>query len=454
MASMTEVARPPQAAHGGRYSTPAILLHWLIAAAIVLQVVLANRMEGPRTPEHFAITQLHKSIGITILLLSLARLGWRLANPPAPMPEAIARWERVLARVTHVGFYVIMIGMPLTGWLMVSASRLQIPTLLYGMVPWPDMPGIAHLAPGAKKIAHDLGETSHGLLAKGIYVLLALHVAGALKHQLFTRDEPVLARMAPGAQAGRWFDPRLIVIAAAFLGVIAFGAWVTPPPPGMAPRSAPQTEPSAQIGAGGAPAEGPPQQPTEPRARTPADATPVAAATPSAALEPARWIVQPGSTLGFTSAWSGAPLTGRFEKWQADILFSPDALDRSKVSVSIDLASVDTGDQQRDAALPGDDWFDVAAHPKAVFVARTFEKVGPDRYVAHGSLDLRGVEKPVDLAFRLRISGDTARANGTAALDRSAFGVGQGEWAATDQIPGRVNVAFDIIAARSSNHRR
>src|SRR5438445_9803469 len=107
---MTAIAREPAAAGSGRYSTLAIVLHWLIAAAIVLQIVLSTRMDGPRTPQSFAVTQLHKSIGVTILLLSLARLGWRLAHPPAPLPSTMARWERELSRVVHVGFYVIMIG--------------------------------------------------------------------------------------------------------------------------------------------------------------------------------------------------------------------------------------------------------------------------------------------------------------------------------------------------------
>ena len=115
--------------HG--YAPVAILLHWLIAALIVLQIVLAGRMEGKLTPESFAVTQLHKSIGISILLLSLARLAWRLLNPPPPMPESLAPWERRLAKLTHAGFYGVMIAMPLTGWIMVSTSRLAIPTLLF-----------------------------------------------------------------------------------------------------------------------------------------------------------------------------------------------------------------------------------------------------------------------------------------------------------------------------------
>ncbi len=414
-----------------RYSTLAIVLHWLIAAAILLQIVLASRMEG-RTPQAFAVTQLHKSIGITILLLSLARLAWRLMNPPAPLPAAMKRWEKVLSEVVHVGLYVIMIGMPLTGWLMVSASKTAIPTLLYGLVHWPNLPGIAELAPAAKAGAHKVGEVGHGLLAKLVWVLLALHVAGAFKHQLLGKDEPVLGRMAPGAVAGRWLEPRLFLIAAAALAVIVLGLWVQPPLPAAAPL--PPPAPIAEA-------------PSEP-APAPSAAAQTAAPPPAADTGPVAWKVQAGSTLAFATTWGGQPVEGRFDKWQADVLFSPDALDRSKVTVSIDIGSVRTGDDQRDASLPSGDWFDTANHPKATFVATKFQKTGPDAFVAHGTLDLRGVKKPLDLPFRLKITGDTAKVTGSASLDRLAFGVGQGEWQATDSIPAKVAVRVQLTARR------
>ena len=144
-----------------RYAVVAILLHWLIAAAIALQIVLSSRMDGPPTPETFAVTQLHKSIGVTILLASLLRLGWRLLNPPPPLPQTLAPWERRLAHATHIGLYAVMIGMPLTGWIMVSSSRIVLPTLLYGTIPWPMIPGLPDLEPPAKRIWHEIGEHLH-----------------------------------------------------------------------------------------------------------------------------------------------------------------------------------------------------------------------------------------------------------------------------------------------------
>jgi cytochrome b561/polyisoprenoid-binding protein YceI len=420
-----------------RYTTVAIVLHWVIAAAILAQVSLAGRMEGPRTPLSFAVTQLHKSIGITILLLSLLRLAWRLMNPPPPLPATMARWEKVLSQVVHAGLYGIMIGMPLTGWLMVSASKITLPTLLYGTVPWPNLP-VSHLAAPAKHLWHAIGENGHNWLAKVLYVLVGLHVAGALKHQLFSRDEPVLAHMAPGAKAGRWLEPRLFLI---LLGVVVVGGGmklITPPSPGMKPppTPAPATEPlEAEAPPAASPASGP----------APAA---VAATAPAAATAPVRWNVTPGSTVGFATTWGGQAVEGRFDRWTADIMFSPQALDQSKIRVRFDLSSVNTGDAQRDASLAGEDWFDSAAHPKATFTATRFEARGGERYVAHGVLELRGVKKPVDLPFRLHIAGDKAQVSGVTNLDRTAFGVGQGEWTSTDQIPAKVSVSVTLKAKR------
>ena len=290
----------------------AIVLHWLIALAIVAQVSIAWRMDG-KTPEGFALTQLHKSIGVTILVLSIIRLGWRLTNPPPPEPPGLTLWERVLSQTVHWGFYVIMIGMPLTGWLMVSTSKTLIPTLLFWTVTWPSIPGTENLTPAAKELAHTIGKAGHGYLALGFYTLFVLHVAGALKHQLFERDTPILSRMAPGSVPGRLWEPRLLLIAAAIVGAIAFGKLVQPPRPAKGPPPAAEAPAAPFL----------PASPTEPAANPAAGA-----ATPAAApsTDPVAWKVAPGSNLAFQTSWGGDAVQGRFSSWKADIMFAPDAL--------------------------------------------------------------------------------------------------------------------------------
>ncbi|WP_419319749.1 YceI family protein [Caulobacter sp. ErkDOM-E] len=424
-----------------RYTTVAIVIHWLIAAAIIFQIILGWRAgDGPKGPETFALFQLHKSIGITILLLSLFRLAWKLTHTSPPPPVGQPNWERIASHVVHWGFYVIMIGLPLTGWILVSASKTNIPTLLFGVVPWPHLPLLPDLADGAKHVWHEIGEIGHGVLVKTTYLLLLLHLGAVAKHQILDRDA-VFSHMTPGAKPG-WKEPRAWLAAAGLAAVIAAGYLYTPAvKPVAAPAVAeePVDAPLAPVAAPAAPEA----------AATPAEAAAAPVADP-ALKDPVAWTVAKGGKLGFTATWSGDALEGSFTRWSADILFSPEALDRSKLTVSIDTASAQTGDAQRDESLPSGDFFDSASHPKATFTAARFRKTGEGRYIADGTLELRGVKKPLSLPFSLKIAGDTATARGVTTLDRTMFGVGQGEWASTDQIAAKVKVSFSLKATRKS----
>jgi cytochrome b561 len=150
------------AASRTRYTTVAIVMHWLIAAAIIFQIILGWRMgDEPKGPATYALFQLHKSIGITILLLSLARLAWRLVHPPPPHPgRPAALGDGSPRKIVHVAFYVIMIGLPVTGWIMVSTSRLAIPTVLYGVIPGRTCRSCPNWRPVPSTLWHEIGETA------------------------------------------------------------------------------------------------------------------------------------------------------------------------------------------------------------------------------------------------------------------------------------------------------
>ncbi|MBV8592958.1 MAG: YceI family protein [Caulobacteraceae bacterium] len=434
-----------------RYTAVAIGLHWLIAAALVFQIILGWRFSGaPRGPTVFALFQLHKSVGITILVLTLARIAWRVGHPPPPPPVRQPAWERVGSKIVHFGFYAILIGLPLTGWIMVSTSKLDIPTLLYGAVAWPHLPIISHMAAGPKQAWETAGRVSHHLLAWTTYALLALHLGAVAKHQLIDRDE-VFSHMAPGAVPG-WREPRAWTAALIFAALVAFALLYTPAnrpavlpsSPGIAPTAIQSTAVST-----------PPRSPTlmtPPAAanRSEGQRGQGAASQPESPKGPVEWRVQPGSSLGFTAKWSGEPIEGRFTRWTAKIHFSPDALDASRLEVAVDPGSASTGDAQRDASLAGEDFFDVNTHPRATYTATRFRKTGEGRYVAIGAIDLRGVKKPLEIPFTLAVHGNSALAKGSATVNRTDFGVGRGEWAATDQIAAGVTVAFHIeaLAAR------
>src|SRR5882757_5042753 len=120
-----------------RYSMAAIVLHWAIALLILANLFVGWRMGMLKGLTEFNAFQLHKSIGITVLVLSVLRLALRLTQRPPPLPEGTKSWEGAAASTVHWIFYAMMIGLPLTGWAMVSVSLYNIPTLLWDTVPWP-----------------------------------------------------------------------------------------------------------------------------------------------------------------------------------------------------------------------------------------------------------------------------------------------------------------------------
>jgi cytochrome b561 len=180
-----------------RYGMVAMLLHWTIAIAILALLVMGTLMVRltPGSSLQFDLYQLHKSLGITVLALSVARLLWRLFDPVPPLPTSLKRWEGALARATHIGFYVLMIVLPFSGWMMVSASVWNIPTVVFGAFTLPHLPILGGLQD--KKPVEGALKEVHEALAIGILMLLLLHVAGALKHHFVLHDD-TLARMLPG----------------------------------------------------------------------------------------------------------------------------------------------------------------------------------------------------------------------------------------------------------------
>lgn len=179
-----------------RYTKTAITLHWMIALMIIGLIgagILMTRLE-PYSSLQITMYQLHKSFGILVLLLSLLRLIWRLRHKPPALPEHMKPWERLAAKSTHVAFYGVMIGMPLLGWAMVSASPTNIPTKLFFTIPWPHLP----LLPGLenKKDYAELFQFLHKNIGKATILLIALHVGAALKHHFKDKDD-VLRQMIP-----------------------------------------------------------------------------------------------------------------------------------------------------------------------------------------------------------------------------------------------------------------
>ena len=182
-----------------RYGSVAMTFHWVIAVLVIANIAFGLYMgDLPRTdPNKFMIVQLHKSIGLTVLILSLARLGWRLMNTIPPLPLGMNPVLRLAARASHYLFYFLIVFIPLSGYVMVSASALGNGTLYFGLFTWPNLPIFAGMTREALHPLHETLVTTHVLLAWSAIVLLPIHILAALYHQ-FVRGDDVLRRMIPG----------------------------------------------------------------------------------------------------------------------------------------------------------------------------------------------------------------------------------------------------------------
>ncbi len=439
-----------------RYTAVAIVLHWAIALAIAGMIALGwwmgDALEDKATQaQAIAAFQLHKSIGLTILLLSLVRLGWRLMHPVPPLPAGMKPWERWAAIGTHWAFYVIVIAMPLTGWLYVSTAwsvhedpprPLDVPTLYFGLFQIPHLFGLSQLAEGARAALAELFENFHSKLAWGAIGLTVLHVGAALKHHFLDRDD-VLARMVPGLQpetdAPKGRALALIGGAAAIVLAAAAALWAFQAPPtgaNAAPESVLHThEDGADSKAG------------DERADDRSHDTPAVAAAPGASP---RWnVTRAASRIGFSGTHAGIAFEGRFNSWRADISFDPGDLAHASAIVTIDTGSAAGGVPLHDQTLPGAEWFDVARHPTASFRTTTIHAHGDGRYEAHGVLTIKGRAIETELPFTLRIDGDRAVMDGTLTLSRAETNLGMGSDPDAEYVSRDIVVTVHVQARRA-----
>jgi polyisoprenoid-binding protein YceI len=150
------------------------------------------------------------------------------------------------------------------------------------------------------------------------------------------------------------------------------------------------------------------------------------------------------STFGFVASQAGAPVHGTFSKYTADIKFDPKDLAGSRFDVTIDLKSTATKDKDRDQTLLGPDFFAADRFPSGHYIAEKFTDQGGGKYTANGKLTLRDVTKDVPVAFTYETKDGATWLKGSAKLARLDFGVGQGEWKATDQVGNDVTVQFSL----------
>lgn len=176
-----------------RYHNVSILLHWVMALLIIGMVVLGYYLED--IPSEYQAYMWHKSFGVVVLLLAVIRLFWRLGHTPPAYPATMKPHEKMLAKWVHWGFYVLIIAMPLSGWLMVSASQ-KYPTMVFNWFELPHLP-VKPEGAGPENDVHEALEEVHEIVSFYLAVaMVGVHVLAALKHQFLDKDN-LLARMKP-----------------------------------------------------------------------------------------------------------------------------------------------------------------------------------------------------------------------------------------------------------------
>jgi cytochrome b561 len=174
-----------------RYTRIAVILHWLIAFAVLAMLISGLLMTDFISDKvlQFQLYQWHKASGLVVMVLVLLRLVWRFGHKPPPFPSSMPGYEKKAAHGTHWAFYILLISIPLTGWIMVSASPFGLPTLIYGLFEWPHIPGLVGM-----EWVEELAKDGHEILTLVIMILIGLHIAGAIKHTLIDKEN-ILRRM-------------------------------------------------------------------------------------------------------------------------------------------------------------------------------------------------------------------------------------------------------------------
>lgn len=382
------------------YGLVAKSFHWITALGILMVIplgIIANGLPY-ETPDQLAdkawLFSLHKTVGITVFFVALARIAWAMSQPKPAALHPDRRVETLMAEIVHWLLYGSLVLVPLSGWIHHAATE--------GFAPiwWPIGQNLP-LVPESDAVAQAAAGL-HVVFERVLILSLLLHIAGAVKHALIDKDQ-TLARM--------WFGHTQSDVEPAphrkgVPVIFAVMVWAV----------------ALSIGGFlGVYQKGP-----------------VAAAVALQEVE-SDWAVQDG-TLGITVQQMGAAVRGEFATWTAQITFDETVADgkAGDVTVEIAIASLSLG-SVTDQAMNAD-YFDADAFPMATFTADILN-IG-DGYEAHGTLALKGVEQPITLPFTLDLQGDVATIEGEAILNRQNFGIGD---SMTDEGQLGFEVVVDVV---------
>lgn len=392
-----------------QYTYVARLLHWLVAALIVAQYVLAELSEWAKEAdsvvERLALLANHKSMGMTILVLVAVRLTWRLFNKPPVLPLAMPGWQKFSSHVAHWLIYGLIFCLPLSGWLMSSANSYSVSW--FNLFVFPDLVA-------ADKSLADFFHSTHEIMTEVLFVVVVVHVLAALKHHYLDKDG-VLSRMAS------WFG-WLVFLAALLITIVLFGRIGSVPKASLNSDIFEIVNNGSQIKSEGS-------------------------SEPASLSDLPVWNIDyQNSAIKFSADQAGAPFEGVWEKWQAIMQFDATQLNKSGFIVTIDTTQVNSKDQERDGYIVGEDFFDTNLFKTATFIAEQFEPQSSNEFTSQGRLSIKGLSKPVLFTFTVVQTEGLVELIGSASLDRFAWNIGMGDWADTSWVGQQVEVNVKVVA--------
>ncbi|MEL7213385.1 MAG: cytochrome b/b6 domain-containing protein [Pseudomonadota bacterium] len=388
----------PLANTAQHYGSLTKIFHWLTAALIITLIplgIVANQLPYD-TSEQLArkafLFSLHKTLGVTVFFVALARIGWAISQPKPAELHPERKLETLAAQTVHWLLYGSLVLVPLSGWIHHAATT--------GFAPiwWPLGQNLPFV-PKDDDLAHTFASL-HIIFERVLAASLLLHIAGALKHHFVDKDQ-TLRRMI-GTPKLPNLQPHQSKAAAP---VLALGAWAAALAIG------------ASIGLFAA-----------------KDSI---AAVPQLEEAPSGWeVVDESSRIGIAITQFGASVEGEFAQWTTQIEYDRDAPADAKGSVrtTIAIPSLTLG-SVTDQAM-GPDYFNTAEFPTAVFEADITQD--GDIHVATGTLTIKDNSMPITMPFDLGFEGDTAYMSTTLTLDRREYGIG-------DNMTDETSLAFPVM---------
>lgn len=385
------------------YSPVARLLHWLIAALILTQFVLAKLAEAAEHSDRL-VFQLgllanHKSLGITILAFAIVRLMWRVFHRPPALPQSLARWQQKLSHISHFLLYALLFAIPVSGWIIASASA-------YGFS-WFNLIELPRLVSQNTDLEHRAKDI-HEFLSNLLLILVSVHILAALIHHFYYRDT-ILKRMSSKFMLGVFLSAPVFLL-----------FFLIPDSPSNASKRA-----------------------TSKQATT-SDSTERSAVDETLLAIPSWNIDYSRSYIRFTGTQAGASFSGDWQDWNATIKIDPEVT-RGYIDVNILINSVNSNDSERDETIKAADWFDAAAYPKAHFQLTEIALTDNGKMTGSARLSIKSHTVETPFTFETRTNNAQKTLTGSARLDRFDYDLGLGEWQDTDWIGQYVDVNVYVV---------